>query len=161
MDERWKDYQYMEYWTRESLSDMFTQADMTKFRTKLAAILVTCQQNNVDECPSVKKKCRVEFESPDDVVCFGIAFDLFNTPQSIIGNEELHDREQTEDESVNKQVKSCHGLNTVGRELCYDVSMTTKNLDEQLENTEMEDNEIPTEAKNLKRSLPGKGKEAL
>ncbi|KAL6648711.1 hypothetical protein ACP70R_012935 [Stipagrostis hirtigluma subsp. patula] len=128
----------MEYWTGESLTDMFTQADMTQFRTKLAAILLACEQNNVQECPSVKKKLDVEIERPDDIVCLGTPSELLTTPKSIIGNAELHAGEKTDEESVNKRTRSCLGLDDNGCDHRSDVGMVVKNLDELLDKSDME-----------------------
>lgn len=109
----------------------------------MAAILVTCQQNNVDECPSVKKKkTHVEFECPNDVLCLENVYEEFNTPWSIIDNAELHAGEETDDKSVNKWTKTYVGLDTIRCRLHSDLAMAANNLNELLDNTNMEENPI-------------------
>ncbi|WVZ90406.1 hypothetical protein U9M48_036712 [Paspalum notatum var. saurae] len=46
---------YMEYWTGDKLSDNFTQADMTHFREKIAAILLSSDLNQRKGQPLYKK----------------------------------------------------------------------------------------------------------
>lgn len=116
---------------------LILQADITNFRTKLAAILVTCQQNNVEECPSLKKLGTIQVECPDEVVCLGTATDLLNTPQSTISNAELIAGEENDEESVNKRKKTVKRFDT--NDLNSEVPMSAKNLDELLENTKMEE----------------------
>jgi hypothetical protein len=47
----------------------------------MAAILLSCEQNNVEECPHVRKN-DVDIERPDDIVCLGSASHLLKTPGS-------------------------------------------------------------------------------
>ncbi|ONM18262.1 hypothetical protein ZEAMMB73_Zm00001d004065 [Zea mays] len=58
---------YIEYWTGDELSDSFTQDDMSHFRKKLAAILLSSYMNKRRGYPIYKYDKEVHTGSPSDV----------------------------------------------------------------------------------------------
>ncbi|AQK87997.1 hypothetical protein ZEAMMB73_Zm00001d038834 [Zea mays] len=58
---------YIEYWTGDELSDNFTQDDMSHFRKKLAAILLSSDINKRKECPLYKYDKEVDAGCSSDV----------------------------------------------------------------------------------------------
>uniref|UniRef100_A0A804QDY7 Ubiquitin-like protease family profile domain-containing protein n=1 Tax=Zea mays TaxID=4577 RepID=A0A804QDY7_MAIZE len=58
---------YIEYWTGDELSDSFTQDDMSHFRKKMAAILLSSDLNKRRGCLLYKNDKEVDSGSPSDV----------------------------------------------------------------------------------------------
>ncbi|AQK52684.1 hypothetical protein ZEAMMB73_Zm00001d050541 [Zea mays] len=58
---------YIEYWTGDELSDSFTQDDMSHFRKKMAAILLSSDLNKRRGCLLYKNEKEVDSGSPSDV----------------------------------------------------------------------------------------------
>ncbi|ONM05027.1 hypothetical protein ZEAMMB73_Zm00001d032417 [Zea mays] len=58
---------YIEYWTGDELSDNFTQDDMSHFRKKLAAILLSSDINKRKGCPLYKYDKEVDAGCSSDV----------------------------------------------------------------------------------------------
>ncbi|ONM60906.1 hypothetical protein ZEAMMB73_Zm00001d022522 [Zea mays] len=58
---------YIEYWTGDELSDSFTQDDMSHFREKMAAILLSSDLNKRRGCLLYKNEKEVDSGSPSDV----------------------------------------------------------------------------------------------
>ncbi|PWZ25391.1 Glycine--tRNA ligase, mitochondrial 1 [Zea mays] len=58
---------YIEYWTGYELSDSFTQDDMSHFRKKMAAILLSSDLNKRRGCLLYKNDKEVDSGSPSDV----------------------------------------------------------------------------------------------
>ncbi|AQL04226.1 hypothetical protein ZEAMMB73_Zm00001d046403 [Zea mays] len=58
---------YIEYWTGDELSDIFTQDDMSHFREKLAAILLSSDINKRKGCPLYKYDKEVDAGNSSDV----------------------------------------------------------------------------------------------
>ncbi|AQK84204.1 hypothetical protein ZEAMMB73_Zm00001d037525 [Zea mays] len=58
---------YIEYWTGDELSDSFTQDDMSHFRKKMAAILLSSELNKRRRCLLYKNDKEVDSGSPSDV----------------------------------------------------------------------------------------------
>ncbi|PWZ32392.1 hypothetical protein Zm00014a_039875 [Zea mays] len=58
---------YIEYWTEDELSDSFTQDDMSHFRKKMAAILLSSDLNKRSGCLLYKYDKEVDSGSPSDV----------------------------------------------------------------------------------------------
>ncbi|AQL04011.1 hypothetical protein ZEAMMB73_Zm00001d046268, partial [Zea mays] len=58
---------YIEYWTGDELSDNFTQDDMSHFRKKLAAILLSSDINKRKGCPLYKYDKEVDVGCSSDV----------------------------------------------------------------------------------------------
>ncbi|PWZ41328.1 putative ubiquitin-like-specific protease 1B [Zea mays] len=58
---------YIEYWTGDELSDSFTQDDMSHFRKKMAAILLSSDLNKRRGCLLYKNEKEDDSESPSDV----------------------------------------------------------------------------------------------
>ncbi|CAN6338798.1 unnamed protein product [Urochloa humidicola] len=68
---------FMEYWTGERLSDDFNQGDMTKFRLKLAAILLDTPLNTARE---YTEDIITDDETSDPVEVFSVQQTLEKTP---------------------------------------------------------------------------------
>ncbi|ONM55010.1 hypothetical protein ZEAMMB73_Zm00001d020494 [Zea mays] len=58
---------YIEYWTGDELSDSFTQDDMSHFRKKMAAILLSSDLNKRRGCLLYKNEKEIDSGSPSDV----------------------------------------------------------------------------------------------
>ncbi|ONM01236.1 hypothetical protein ZEAMMB73_Zm00001d030646 [Zea mays] len=58
---------YIEYWTGDELSNSFTQDDMSHFRKKMAAILLSLDLNKRRGCLLYKNEKEVDSRSPSDV----------------------------------------------------------------------------------------------
>ncbi|PWZ10229.1 ATP-dependent DNA helicase PIF1 [Zea mays] len=58
---------YIEYWSGDELSDSFTQDDMSHFRKKMAAILLSSDLNKRRGCLLYKNEKEVDSGSPSDV----------------------------------------------------------------------------------------------
>ncbi|ONL98069.1 hypothetical protein ZEAMMB73_Zm00001d029148 [Zea mays] len=58
---------YIKYWTGDELSDSFTQDDMSHFRKKMAAILLSSDLNKRRGCMLYKNEKEVDSGSPSDV----------------------------------------------------------------------------------------------
>ncbi|PWZ13656.1 Ubiquitin-like-specific protease ESD4 [Zea mays] len=58
---------YIEYWTGDELSDSFIQDDMSHFRKKMAAILLSSDLNKRRGCLLYKNEKEVDSGSPSDV----------------------------------------------------------------------------------------------
>ncbi|KAL5647573.1 hypothetical protein ACJX0J_041928, partial [Zea mays] len=58
---------YIKYWTGDELSDSFTQDDMSHFRKKMAAILLSSDLNKRRGCLLYKNEKEVDSGSPSDV----------------------------------------------------------------------------------------------
>ncbi|KAL6909890.1 hypothetical protein ACP4OV_001549 [Aristida adscensionis] len=69
---------FMEYWTGIMLSDNITQKDMTEFRTKLAAILLSSEFNERKGSPLFDNKEEMEGEPPG-VIMLQSAPDVFKS----------------------------------------------------------------------------------